>query len=611
LLACRHGLYYQVRINKNMLYQCALLAAITLSTGSAADINTIAGNGTASFGGDGGLATAASLNLPVFVATDHAGNIYVVDQSNNRIRKIDANGIIRTLAGNGVQGYAGDGGPAISAELSAPTGVFADGSGNVFIADVGNNRIRMVNALGTITTVAGSGQRGYSGDGGPATAASFYNPVRAVVDPGGNIYVADQSNHVVRKIDTAHNISTFAGTGSAGFSGDGGQAASAQLNNPTAVAIDGAGNVYISDQFNQRIRRVNTSGVISTVAGNGTAGFAGDGGLAINAALNYPGGLITDSAGIVYFADDVNFRVRAIAADGTINTVAGNGTQGFSGDAGDATLASLNGEFGVAITPAGDLLIADSANNRVRSVKGLSSVVPSFITASVTNAASFAQGGSAGALATIFGTHLSINVQGIVGAGSTPLPIHLSGTSVKFNNFDAPIVAVVNVNGQEQINLQIPWELEGQSSATVTINNGLQQSAGVSVTLSPEQPGVFAVGGGNGAIEHANGQLVTSANPAAPGETVVVFANGLGAVTPAGVTGSPATASPVQKTVASPAVTIAGKPAVVSFSGLTPFFVGLNQINVAVPLDAPSGPQDLVVTIPGSAPSATVKIAVQ
>ena len=581
-----------------------------IALGTPHTINTFAGNGSASFSGDGGPATAAALNLPVFVATDAAGNTYVADQNNNRIRKISAGGTISTFAGNGSAGFAGDGGLATSASLSAPTGVFADGYGNVFIADVGNGRIRKVSTSGTITTVAGSGQVGYGGDGGLATSAAFHNPVRAVVDRAGNIYIADQSNHLVRKVDSGGIIHTVAGTGAAGFSGDGGQAASAQLNNPTAVAVDAAGNLFITDQFNHRIRRVTPGGVITTIAGNGTAGFSGDGGLATSASLNYPGGIVIDSLGILYVADDVNFRVRSIDSTGTINTVAGNGTAGFSGDGGPATLAGLNGQFGLAIDPSGNLLIADSVNNRIRSVQSVASVTPTLTSASITNAASYVQGGSAGALATIFGTHLAINVQGIVGAVSTPLPARLAGTSVKIGGVDAPIVAIANVNGQEQINLQIPWELTGQSTATVTVSNALATSAATTLTLSAEQPGVFAVDGVNGAIEHANGALVTDKDPAAPGETVVVFATGLGPASPVGVTGSPATNPPLQNTVSQPTATIGGLSASVAFSGLAPGFVGLNQVNLVVPAGAASGPQDLILTV-GTTASKPVKISIR
>ena len=574
-------------------------------------INTFAGNGTAAFSGDGGPATAASLSLPVFVAADAAGNVYIADQNNNRIRLVNTHGTISTFAGNGSADFSGDGGPATQASLNSPTGVFADGLGNVFIADVGNQRIRKVDSSGTITTVAGSGSRGYSGDGGLATSAGFYNPDRAVVDRSGNIYIADQSDHRVRKVDSASGIvTTVAGTGGQGFSGDGGPATSAELNNPDAVALDLNGNLYIADQFNQRIRKVDSSGTITTVAGNGTAAFGGDGGPATSASLNYPGGLIVDSSGNIYFADDLNFRVREVSASGVITTVAGDGAQGFGGDGGPALDASLNGQFGVAIDPSGNLLIADSANNRIRIVAAASSVTPVFPAIGVTNGASFISGGSAGALGTIFGVHLSVNLEGVVAASSIPLPTHVQSTTVTVNGYLAPIIAVVNVDGSEQINFQMPWEVAGQSTVSVVVDNGVASNAAVTVPIFAAQPGIFSGDGINGAIEHLNGTVVTTANPAAPGEYVVVFATGLGPVSPAIASGAAAPVSPLSNTTFIPTATIGGINAPIVFSGEAPYFVGLNQINLQVPSSAPSGSQDLILTANGVA-AKSVKIAIQ
>jgi len=593
-----------------MAFRIVLLTALSLGCVFGQDITTIAGTGNAAFSGDGGAATAAAFSLPVFVATDLGGNIYVADQNNNRIRKIDLSGTVTTVAGNGTAAFAGDGGPALDAALNAPTGVFIAPSGDMYIADVGNQRIRVVHN-DVINTVAGNGGKGYGGDGGAATAATFYNCVRAVVDSAGNIYIADQSNHRVRKVSTNGTIATIAGTGSEGFSGDSGPATSASLDNPTAIALDHAGNLYICDQFNHRIRKVDKNGIITTIAGTGVAGFGGDGGPATSATLNYPGGMIIDTTGVIFFSDDVNFRVRKIATDGTISTVAGNGTQSFSGDGGLATSASLNGQFGLAITPAGGLVIADSANNRVRLVSNASDVAPVFSIASLTNAASFQTGGSAGALATLFGQHLSVNLNGVATATTTPLKTILAGTTITVNGVAAPIVAVVNVSGTEQINFQLPWELAGQSMANVVVNNGVSSNVAVSTPITDAQPGVFVIdGAGDGAIEHANGSIVNSANPAAPGETIVIFGTGLGAVSPAQVTGSPASLTTLVNTSTMPTVTIAGENVEVRFSGLAPGFVGLNQVNITVPADAPSGSQNLIVTSNGQV-AATVKVAIQ
>jgi len=335
---------------------------------AAGQISTVAGNGAQGFSGDGGAATSAQLRYPTDVAVDSAGNLYIADQSNHRIRKVDVMGQISTVAGNGAQGYGGDGAAATSAQLANPTGVAADGAGNLYIADISNQRIRKVDATGQISTVAGNGTHGYGGDGAAATSAQLAAPTGVVVDAAGNLYIADQGNHRIRKVDATGQISTVAGNGTTGFSGDGGAATSAQLLYPASVAADGAGNLYIADQSNQRIRKVDATGQISTVAGNGTTGFSGDGGAATSAQLLYPASVAADGAGNLYIADQTNHRIRKVAATGQISTVAGVGTSGFSGDGAAATSAQLASPTGVAVDGAGNLYIADQSNHRIRKV---------------------------------------------------------------------------------------------------------------------------------------------------------------------------------------------------------------------------------------------------
>ncbi len=310
-------------------------------------INTIAGNGNAGYSGDNGAAVNAELQYPGGVAVDSNGNVYIDDYYNSRIRKITAStGVITTVAGNGTAGYSGDGGAATSAELNYPTAVAVDAYGNIYIADNSNERVRKVTvSTGIITTIAGNGNLGYSGDGGAATSAELDLPLSVAVDSSGNIYIADFGNRVRKVTVSSGIITTVAGDGTAGYSGDGGAATSAELNYPSGVAVDSSGNIYIGDTSNERIRKVTVStGVITTVAGNGTLGYSGDGGAATSAELGYPWGVAVDSSGNIYIGDSNNNRVRKVTVStGIISTIAGNGTGGYTGDGGTATNAELNG----------------------------------------------------------------------------------------------------------------------------------------------------------------------------------------------------------------------------------------------------------------------------
>jgi Concanavalin A-like lectin/glucanases superfamily/FG-GAP-like repeat/HYDIN/CFA65/VesB-like, Ig-like domain/Abnormal spindle-like microcephaly-assoc'd, ASPM-SPD-2-Hydin/FIMAH domain/NHL repeat len=333
------------------------------------NISTVAGiSGTGGFSGDGGPATSAMLGIPSGIGVDSDGNLYIADSNNGRIRKVDTSGTIATVAGDGIGGFVGDGGPATIASLMYPRGVALDSARNLYIADTNNNRIRKVDTSGNISTVAGNGSFGYSGDGGLATSAGLYNPFDVSVDGSGNLYIADTNNNRIRKVDASGNISTVAGNGTAGYSGDGGAATSASLASPYGVAVDGAGDLYIADAGNSRIRKVDASGNISTVAGNGTEGYSGDGGPATSAGLLFPARVAVDSAGNLYIADTDNQRIRRVDASGIISTVAGNGTAAYSGDGGAATSASLAYPKGITIDSAGNLFIADTDNQRVRKV---------------------------------------------------------------------------------------------------------------------------------------------------------------------------------------------------------------------------------------------------
>ncbi|MFI8192701.1 RICIN domain-containing protein [Streptomyces sp. NPDC085946] len=342
--------------------------ADTGGDGSAPPVKTIAGTGAAGFAGDNESAVSAQLNRPYGIAVDGTGTLYFSDYNNHRVRKITTDGKISTVAGAGTAGYRGDGGPAVAAQLNGPREVAVDGAGTVYIADSNNHRIRKVTADGTISTVAGTGAAGFRGDGGPATAAQLNLPLSVAVDRTGDLYIVDYRNQRVRKISTDGTISTVAGTGTAGYRGDGGPAVSAQLNNLHGVAVDGAGDLYIADYGNHRVRKVTADGTISTVAGTGVAGYGGDDGPAVSAKLNGPVGVVVDSAGILYITDHLNHRVRKVTADGTISTVAGTGVAGYGGDGGPAASAQLNGPRKVTVDSVDTLYITDHLNHRIRKI---------------------------------------------------------------------------------------------------------------------------------------------------------------------------------------------------------------------------------------------------
>ena len=289
-------------------------------------ISTIAGTGASGYGGDGGPSGSARLDAPSAVTVDGWGNVFIADTGNSRIRKVATNGIITTVAGNGTAGYAGDGGRATTARLNYPSGVAVDGWGNLFIADSDNQRIRKVATNGIITTVAGNGTAGYAGDGAAATGAHLFSPLAVAVDGWGNLFIADSDNERVRQVDTNGVIWTVAGTGDYGYAGDGGPATNATLWLPVAVAVDGAGNLFIADEGNSRVRQVATNGIITTVAGNGVEGFSGDGGPATEASLYYPDGVAVDAFGDLLIADYFTDRIRLVTPNGLISTLAGNGT---------------------------------------------------------------------------------------------------------------------------------------------------------------------------------------------------------------------------------------------------------------------------------------------
>lgn len=323
--------------------------------------------------GDGGPAVAAVLRAPEGVAVDGDGHVYVSERAGDRVRRIDAStGVITTFAGTGRPGYSGDGGPADQAMLGVPTDLAVDSRGNLYIAEPGTHRVRVVDgATGVITTLAGTGEAGFGGDGGPATRARLQTPFGVSVAPDGSIYITDTDNHRIRRVDPATGvIETVAGDGTAGFGGDGGPATSASLWRPHRVVVDADGTLYIGDSFNHRIRRVDArTGVITTIAGTGRMGGSGDGGPATAASLTYSGGLLLDGRGGLLYTDQATHRVRRIDLEtGLIRTVAGTGRWDFGGDGGPALEADFHLPGTMALDRQGAFLVVDKWNGRVRRV---------------------------------------------------------------------------------------------------------------------------------------------------------------------------------------------------------------------------------------------------
>jgi len=349
------------------------LIMISLFSAKGQVVRTIAGTGVKGNTGNNGPAIAATLYSINGLYVDPSGNVFMSDNSSNVVRKIDQNGIISCFAGTGSSGYGGDGGPASAANFSYPLGIIGDAAGNLYIADDGNSCVRKIDPHGNISTVAGTGRWGYSGDNGPAVSAKLNGACSVVLDRWGNLYIAD-GNTRIRKVDTLGFITTFAGNGGWGYSGDGGPATNAGLSGPTGITIDRNGNIYFSDNLNNVIRKVDTAGIISTFAGTHRAGYSGDGGAATLAKLNNPYSLKIDDSGNLYIADMNNSRIRKVNTSGIISTVCGTGHSGFSGNGAPATAAELSAPNSVCFDRYGFMYISDAGNHMIRQVINTSAI---------------------------------------------------------------------------------------------------------------------------------------------------------------------------------------------------------------------------------------------
>ena len=584
-------------------------------------ITTIAGTGAKGYSGNGGSATAATLNDPRGIVTDPAGNVYFCDRLNHVVQKIDTKGIITTIAGTGTPGYNGDNIPGTQARLDQPWRVTIDPAGNLYIADAGNDRIRKLTPDGIITTVVGNGNPGYSGDGGPAASATLRIPEQAELDVFGNMYIADSGNNVIRKVSANGIITTVAGNGfgassgnangeGGGYSGDGGPATSAELNLPISLEVDPSDNLWISDQGNNVIRYVSAAtGLITTVAGiaNGY-GYSGDGGPAVAAVFNTPAGIARDSAGNIYVTDAGNNVLRVLLTDGTVQTVAGNGASGFLGDGGPALQGEMNSLRQVAVGTFGDIYVADSFNHAIRKL------TPTTVTVGqATNAFGNIPNVAAN-------TWFIIKGEKLAPAGDTrtwqasdfannQLPTTLDGVSVTINGVNAFVYYI----SPTQINVLTPPNLP-TGLAQIRVTNAGVQSAAATVVSAAISPTFFEFGAGPYVTAvHADGSLLGPTTlypgyttPARAGETVLLFANGFGPTSSAVVSGSEQQGGNL---ATAPVVTIGGIQAAVQFAGL--ISPGLYQFNVVVPDNIPSGDNSIVASYNGSTTQPGVMINVQ
>jgi uncharacterized protein (TIGR03437 family) len=548
-------------------------------------ITPVAGNGSAGFV-DSSDPTQAQFNNPNGIAIDSKGVLYVADTANNRIRTI-TNGNVTTIAGTGTAGSTGNGSAATSALLSSPGGVSVDSSGTIYIADTGNNQIRKISG-GTISLVAGTGNASYSGDNGAATNADLNGPTGVAIDSAGNVYIADNVNSLIRKVDKNGTITSYIG-------GTGPTAG--KLNHPTAVCLDSAGALYVSDSNNRRIIKF-VNNVFTIIAGTGTAGFSGDGGPATKATLNNPAGIAFDSTGNLYIADSNNGRIRKITPDGTIFTIAGRGGASYSGDNGPALSAGLAFPRGVAVGANGNVYIADTQNHVIRM---LTPTLPSITAGGVGNAASFATRLSPGALATVFGA----------GFGTTtvqpdePLPTSVAGVSVSINGKGAPIYYL----SPTQINFQVPWSTPTTGSVNVVVSVAGGNSNTAAVPVSTAAPGLFYLPGGAAIVQNQDYSLNDPSNPAARGSTIIAYLTGSGPVSQAQSDGISAPSSPLANMTAPYSATIGSANAQVSFAGLAPGYIGLVQMNIVVPTTLTPGTYPLTITVAGDiSNSATIAV---
>jgi uncharacterized protein (TIGR03437 family) len=564
----------------NALLEVTVRATVRVPAGDAPHlIHTYAGNGTRGNFGDNLPANLAAIGNTDSLALDAEGNLFLSDTSHNVIRRIAAaTGIITRTAGSGQAGNGGDGGNATVASLQSPRGMAVNPSQHLLVVDSDNRRLRLVIPGGDIFPVANlpAGSRGLALDG------------------SGNRYVAVPGLHRVVRVTPSGQVESFAGTGVAGFRGDDQEARFARLSAPQDVAVDAAGNVYIADTENHRIRRVGADGKIRTVAGHGVAGFQGDGALATTVALNRPGGMALDDAGNLYVADTDNQLVRVVRTDGSVRTLAGNGRPGSSGDGAAATSAQLRGPSDIAVDRDGNLFIADSLNFRIRRLSPPPKpVVPEIGEGSLRNFADDSTRLAPGALFTLTGVNLST---GLPLNAEVPWPTRLGDTTVLVNGKPAALTLV----SPARINGQLPYDVE-PGEATVRVVFKDQTSRDVRFLLSPVAPAIL-VAGGRVLAQNADGAMITAENPALPDSEVRLLFTGYGTVDPPVSTG--AAGDPASKPVAGVAVRLGEADLEVMQVSLASSMAGVAEVRVKLPADLAAGEYAVTIAMNGETSNA-------
>ena len=574
-------------------------------------LKNLAGTSLQGFNLESGSSLASQLYAPETVAVDNSGNIFIADRGNHRIRKVTRSGVISTVAGNGQIGSSGDGGLAINAPFNSPNGVAVDNSGNIYIADTNNQRIRKVNSAGIISTIAGSGIQGFDGDGSANPALQQLDtPVGIFLDTTGNLLIADAGNHRIRKLNlTSGILTTIAGKGYGSGTPDGTAAINSFLRYPTSVVADAAGNIYISNTSGNNVKKINTAGIMTNYGGNGTAGFGGDGADAKLAQFNAPGGIALDGAGNLYVTDQLNNCLRKISGSGIITTIAGRGANTNLKDPLIAPAdANFNAPAGVVVDRAGNIIIADTNNHRVVMIsafKNVASVNGASFTATLPVAAE--------SIASAFGSNLAIGSQA---ATTLPLPTELIGTTVKVrDSAGVERLAPLFYAGAGQVNYQIPaGTAAGFATIIVTNSNGEISTGAVNVATT--QPGIFSATS-DGAGAAAATLLFIKNNVRTGGAVAQCTAQGCTAI-PIDVNAYDDTYLELYGTgiranggLPNVKATIGGTSVPVLYAGAHCCFVGVDQINLQLPKSlAGKGLVDVVLTVDGKVGNA-VKINVK